>query len=63
MNNLVDRLRERFAREHLVRDVSKPRSWEGGPYLHWVPNGREGWRLAGDFVPPTGAADGRHDRP
>lgn len=63
MNHLVDRLRERFAREHLVRDVSRPRSAKGGPFLHWVPDGRGGWRLAGDFIPSVGPADERHDRP
>lgn len=23
----------------------------GGPFLHWVPDGRGGSRLAGDFIP------------
>ncbi len=26
-------------------------SWNGGSYLHWVRDGRDGLRLAGDFLP------------
>lgn len=25
----------------------------GGPFLHWVPDYRGGWRLAGDFLRPA----------
>ena len=23
------------------------------PYLRWVPDGHDGWRLAGDYLPPV----------
>lgn len=34
----------------------------GGPYLHWVPDRRGGWRLAGDFIPEPVARRPRSQR-
>jgi hypothetical protein len=44
----------------LAHQTPVPRAEEtappvGGPFLHWVPDHRGGWRLAGDFLRPTEA--------
>lgn len=32
-------------------------TWNGGSFLHWVPDGRGGMRLAGDFLPEPDRRD------